>query len=82
VGADIIAAVNDYQVPVRLVEWNVAMSLQTKTRLLAGFQPTIAVLPEAAHPDKTGPALAAVGAAFTAMDRRQPEQGTIGCGIR
>jgi len=77
VGADIIAAVNDYQVPVRLVEWNVAMSLQTKTRLLAGFQPTIAVLPEAAHPDKTGPALAAVGARSLQWIGDNPNKGLL-----
>ncbi len=46
----------------RLVEWNVAMSLQTKTRLLAQLNPSVAVLPETAHPDKTRLGLKAIGA--------------------
>lgn len=48
--------------PVRLVEWNVAMSLRTKCHLIAALEPTIAVLPESAHPDKTRDALDAIGA--------------------
>ncbi|KAA0098922.1 hypothetical protein CIW49_13680 [Mycolicibacterium sp. P1-18] len=49
-------------ISIRLVEWNVAMSLHDKTHLLAKLNPTIAVLPESAHPDRTRPALEAIGA--------------------
>jgi len=49
-------------VSVRLVEWNVAMSLQTKARHLAKLNPTVAILPESANPDKTGQALKDIGA--------------------
>jgi hypothetical protein len=38
------------------------MSLQSKAHLLAKLKPTIAILPESAHPDRTGPALEAIGA--------------------
>lgn len=49
-------------VPLRLVEWNVAMSLQSKTHLLTALKPTVAILPESAHPDRTWSALEAIGA--------------------
>lgn len=49
-------------IPIRLVEWNVAMSLHSKARLLPELNPTVAVLPETAHPDKTRRALEAIGA--------------------
>lgn len=49
-------------VSVRLVEWNVAMSLHSKAQLLASLNPTVAVLPESAHPDRTWNALEAIGA--------------------
>lgn len=49
-------------IAVRLVEWNVAMSLQRKALLLADMKPTLAILPESAHPDKTWGALKAIGA--------------------
>jgi len=49
-------------VPIRLVEWNVNMALHTKAHALAGLQPSIAVLPESAHPERNGGALKAVGA--------------------
>lgn len=48
--------------PVRLVEWNVAMSLHTKAHLLAALNPTIAVLPESAGTALARDALQAVGA--------------------
>ena len=38
------------------------MSLHTKARLLATLKPTIAILPESAHPDKTAQALESIGA--------------------
>ena len=47
---------------VRLVEWNVAMSLQKKASLLEKLKPTVAILPESAHPDKTTQALKSAGA--------------------
>ena len=52
-------------ISIRLVEWNVAMSLHTKTHLLDKLAPSIAILPETAHPDKTRPALEASGGALT-----------------
>jgi hypothetical protein len=48
--------------PVRLVEWNVSMALHRKAHLLAELAPTIAVLPETAHADKTRAILESVGA--------------------
>ena len=58
----IVLGVPSDAISVRLVEWNVAMSLQSKAHLLAALKPTIAILPESAHPDRTGQALEAVGA--------------------
>ncbi len=58
----ILAGMTGETIPMRLVEWNVAMSLQTKTHLLKTLNPTIAVLPESACPEKTRPALDAIGA--------------------
>lgn len=60
---------------VRLVEWNVAMSLHTKAHLLATLQPTVAVLPESAHPDRTRPALEAVGATSIEWIGGNPNKG-------
>jgi len=57
-----IGCVSNDAISVRLVEWNVAMSLHTKAHLLAKLNPTVAVLPESAHPDKTRPALEVIGA--------------------
>lgn len=62
-------------VPVRLVEWNVAMSLQTKTDALAALQPSIAVLPESAHPSKTWSALQAIGATSVEWVGGNPNKG-------
>uniref|UniRef100_UPI0021F3A2DD hypothetical protein n=1 Tax=Mycolicibacterium gadium TaxID=1794 RepID=UPI0021F3A2DD len=39
-----------------------AMSLHSKTHLLASQNPTVAVLPESAHPDRTKASLDAIGA--------------------
>lgn len=52
----------DDAVSVRVVEWNVSMALHRKAPFLAELAPSIAVLPETAHPDKTRAALEAVGA--------------------
>lgn len=49
-------------VDLRVVEWNVAMALHRKAHLLDTLAPSIAILPETAHPDKTRPALEAIGA--------------------
>ncbi|WP_024445209.1 endonuclease/exonuclease/phosphatase family protein [Mycolicibacterium iranicum] len=49
-------------IAVRLVEWNVAMSLHTKAHLLAALNPTVAVLPESAGTASARDALQAVGA--------------------
>ena len=62
VGRDILNGVASDAISVRLVEWNVAMSLHRKAHLLAELNPTVAILPESAHPDKTGQALTAIGA--------------------
>jgi hypothetical protein len=40
-------------ISIRLVEWNVAMSLHKKARLLAKLNPTVAILPESANRDRT-----------------------------
>lgn len=48
--------------PVRLVEWNVSMALHRKAHLLAELAPTLAVLPETAHPQKTQAILESIGA--------------------
>lgn len=53
------------------------MSLQSKAHLLAGFRPTIAVLPESAHPDKTGPALTAAGATSVQWIGGNPNKGLM-----
>lgn len=57
----IISAMSD-PTSIRLVEWNVNMALHTKAHVLASLRPTLAVLPESAHPDRCGAALKAVGA--------------------
>ncbi|MCH9736396.1 MAG: endonuclease/exonuclease/phosphatase family protein [Actinomycetia bacterium] len=65
-------------ISVRLVEWNVAMSLQTKAPLLAKLNPTVAVLPESANPDKTGQALQDIGATLPAQwDGANPNKGLL-----
>ncbi len=64
-------------VALRLVEWNVAMSIQTKAHLLATLQPSIAVLPEAAHPDKTGPPLRNIGATSMEWTGASPNKGLL-----
>lgn len=61
-GCEIVCSVATEPVSVRLVEWNVAMSLQSKTHLLVPLKPTVAILPESAHPDRTWSALQAIGA--------------------
>lgn len=53
---------NEGEVRVRLVEWNVSMAVHRKTRLIADLRPSVAILPETAHPDRTRPALEAIGA--------------------
>jgi hypothetical protein len=68
--------VND-TIPVRLVEWNVAMSLQNKAQLLAELKPTIAILPESAHPDRTGRALEAIGATSLQWIGNNPNKGLL-----
>ncbi|MGV0734466.1 hypothetical protein [Mycolicibacter sinensis] len=65
------------QITVRLVEWNVAMSLHTKADLVAGLAPDIAVLPESAHPDRIGDALAAVGATSMQWIGTSPSKGLL-----
>jgi hypothetical protein len=59
---EIVCDMSSAAIPLRLVEWNVAMSLHTKAHMLAALQPTVAILPESAHPDRTGRALEAIGA--------------------
>lgn len=49
-------------VAVRIVEWNVSMALHKKAHLLEALAPSIAILPESAHPDRTRTALEAIGA--------------------
>lgn len=60
---------------VRVVEWNVAMALQTKAHLLASLHPTVAVLPESAHPDRTRSALEAIGATSIEWIGGNPNKG-------
>ncbi len=52
---EIVSGMSGDPVSVRLVEWNVAMSLHTKARC-------VAILPESAHPNKTGQVLEEFGA--------------------
>jgi hypothetical protein len=61
--------------PVRLVEWNVAMGLQKKAHLLGDLNPTIAVLPESACPEKIAPALEEVGATSIQWIGSNPNKG-------
>ena len=51
-----------HTIPIRVVEWNVAMALHRKAHLLPDLAPSIAILPETAHPDRTRPALEDAGA--------------------
>lgn len=46
----------------RVVEWNVAKALGHEAHLVADLKPSIAILPESAHPDRTGQSLKAIGA--------------------
>ncbi|MDV3135333.1 hypothetical protein [Mycobacterium sp. 29Ha] len=62
VESDILDGMRSERTPVRLVEWNVAMSLHTKAHLLAALNPTVAVLPESAGTAPARDALQAVGA--------------------
>ena len=63
--------------PLRLVEWNVAMALHTKTRLVAALSPDIAILPESAHPDRIGDALAGIGVTSTQWIGASPNKGLL-----
>lgn len=67
----------DGAISVRLVEWNVAMSLHTKVQLLTGLAPDVAVLPESAHPDRVGEALAAAGATSMQWIGTNPNKGLL-----
>lgn len=71
----ILDAVDSDVVSVRLVEWNVAMSLHRKAGLLASLNPTVAVLPESACTDKTRPALEEVGATSMQWIGGNPNKG-------
>lgn len=64
-------------IPLRLVEWNVAMALHTKAHLVQALSPDIAVLPESAHPDRIGEAMAAVGATSTQWIGASPNKGLL-----
>ena len=59
----------------RLVEWNVAMSLDKKAHVLSGLNPTVAILPESACPEKVKPALEAVGATSIQWVGSNPNKG-------
>ncbi|MCX5044077.1 endonuclease/exonuclease/phosphatase family protein [Aldersonia sp. NBC_00410] len=60
---------------VRLVEWNVAMSLHRKAHLLASLKPTMAVLPESANTASTRTALEAIGASSVQWIGANPNKG-------
>ncbi|WP_131809523.1 endonuclease/exonuclease/phosphatase family protein [Mycolicibacter sinensis] len=62
---------------VRLVEWNVAMALHAKAHLVKTLAPDIAVLPESAHPDRVGDALAAVGVTSMQWIGASPNKGLL-----
>ena len=62
-------------ISVRIVEWNVAMSVSSKAHLLADLSPTIAILPESAHPDRTRQALEAIGATAVKWIGAKPTKG-------
>jgi len=54
------------------------MSLQTKARHLAKLNPTVAILPESANPDKTGQALKDIGAtSLPQWDGANPNKGLL-----
>ncbi|OBY29172.1 endonuclease/exonuclease/phosphatase family protein [Mycolicibacter kumamotonensis] len=67
----------DDAIRMRLVEWNVAMALHTKAQLVQELTPNIAVLPESAHPDRVGDALAAVGATSMQWIGSNPNKGLL-----
>lgn len=71
----ILGFVSGNPIPVRLVEWNVAMALHRKTEQLALLDPTIAVLPESAHPDRTQKALQSIGATSVQWIGDNPNKG-------
>lgn len=76
-GYEIVLSMLTDAIPMRLVEWNVAMSLQKKAHLLAALKPTLAILPEAAHPDKTGLALEAIAATSMQWIGSNPNKGLL-----
>lgn len=53
------------------------MGLHGKTHLLQALAPDIAVLPESAHPDRVGDALAAVGATSMQWIGSSPNKGLL-----
>lgn len=53
------------------------MSLQSKAYLLAELKPTVAILPESAHPDRVGYALKAIGATSTQWIGANPNKGLL-----
>jgi hypothetical protein len=59
----------------RLVEWNVNMSLDRKTHLLAALTPAIAILPESADSERTRDALSRIGATSVQWIGRNPNNG-------
>ena len=59
----------------RLVEWNVAMALDKKAHLLNGLNPSVAILPETACPERVRPALEAVGATSIEWVGSNPNKG-------
>ena len=73
----IVMDVDNDAISVRLVEWNVAMSLHDKSQLLAKLNPTVAVLPESAHPDRTRAALEAIGASSMQWIGGNPNKGLL-----
>ncbi len=75
VGSDILDGVRSDTISVRLVEWNVAMSLHCKAHLLAKLNPTVAILPESANRDKTGSALKEIGATSVQWKGSNPNKG-------
>lgn len=60
---------------VRLVEWNVAMSLHNKADLLAKLNPTVAILPETANRDRTWSVLRDIGATDMQWIGNNPNKG-------
>lgn len=67
----------DATLPVRVVEWNVAMSLHKKAHLLSDLEPTIAVLPESAKTERTRNALRDIGATSIRWIGTNPNKGLL-----